>query len=138
MKNRWILFFMVMLLFLSAPAKTENSKSPKAQKFDSQPQSEDPVYKTTFPEAPGMTFDVPKDTQITNINNSVQIESPTHYMFRKAEAQDRQINDFKGNLQELSGRLSAAEGRIKKLENAVLPEQKPAKTSLSTLEQKGN
>ncbi len=125
-----VLFLAMTLLFLMA-AKAEDKK----QKFDSQPYTDDPTFKSTFPEAPGMSFDVPRDTQITNVNNSVQVESPVHYMFRKLEAQDKRINASSGTIERLTKRLSAAEEKIERLEKITTPEnQSTPKKSLSSLE----
>ncbi len=114
-----VLVLAIMLLSLSAVVKAEDKK----QKFDSQPYTDDPVFKTTFPEAPGMTFDAPADTQITNINNSIQVESPVHYMFRKLEVQDKKINAFKSNIEDLTKRLNSAEEKIKQLEIKLTPKK---------------
>ena len=101
--------FLVGLIFLMlAVSQAEEKKDV----FDSQPLTDTPSFNNTFKEAPGMSFDVPKDAQITNVNNSIQVEAPTHYMFRKVAIQDKQIGDLKEQLKELLGRLSVMEARL--------------------------
>jgi hypothetical protein len=97
------------------------AKAPRTGKFDSQSYSEDPVYHTTFPEAPGMTFDVPPDFRIIKTPNSIQLEPPTHYVSRKIEAQDKLIKEFGEKLENMTERLKAAEEKIKRLEPESAP-----------------
>ncbi len=134
-KNGFILFVGMLLLLVGTSVSA--AEDPEPDSFDSQPYTDDPVYKTTFPEAPGMVFDVPKDTRITNKNNGIQIESPSHYTFRKIEAQDQHISSFRKKLDDFAERLGTAEEKVKELEKGMAqPEKKPAKSSLSSIEER--
>lgn len=135
MKSCFVLFVAVSFVFISTGVRAADSKVPAADKFDSQPYTEDPVYKTTYPEAPGMVFDVPQDTRITKSSNGIQLESPAHYTFRKIEAQDQRMSGFNQRLGKLEERLDLLEQKIKKLGETLLSGKKSEKVSLSSYEQ---
>ena len=117
--------FSIIPLFLGlGPVQAEEDN------FDSQPYTETPSFNNKFKEAPGMAFDVPEDMQVTNVNNSIQVETPTHYMFRKVKIQDQQIAEFKNQLKAMSDRLATVEAKVAPSSG----EQKPIK-KLSSFEQ---
>ena len=106
MKKRpvWVL----LVLLLAAPA----AHGAEADSFDSQPYTEDPEYKTTFPGAPGMVFDVPQDTKIKKVGNSIQVESAAHYSYRKIAEQAKLMQALQAKVGDLSQRLESVERRI--------------------------
>lgn len=131
--KKWV--FLAVLMILSAGIALAADAPPKKDKLDSQPYTDDPAYQTTFPEAPGMVFDVPRDARITAINNAIQIESPAHYTFRKIEAQDKRLDEFAKNLGKVEERQDALEQRLKKIEDMLQISKKPAWALLRSVEQ---
>ncbi len=105
----FILIFLAIFLLLIRCAMA-------ADKSDSQLNTEEPAYHTTFPEAPGMIFDVPQDTRVVKIGAGIQLESPSHYLSRKIKAQDRRVDVIDQKLEKIEERLDTLDQRIKKIE----------------------
>ena len=104
MKRRFPWFLIATLAVFTATAEAGDDDSSGSPSY-----TEKPMYRRSLAHQPGMTFDVPKDMQVTQVNGIFKIESPEHYLYRKIEAQDAKI-------EALAKRLEAAEEKIKPLE----------------------
>ena len=129
----WILS--VMLFCMPVLAADEEEEAPAIPDNYADSQATPPKFQTTFPDAPGIVFDVPADMQVTKVNNSVQVESPVHYMFRKMAAQDKQIAAFKKEIEELKKQVTDLEEKARRTEAAALQKITAKSSTLSSFEQ---
>lgn len=126
----WMGIFLGAAMPFCALAAGEINDSPDSAKYETIIES---TYRTTFPEAPNMVFDVPPDTRIVKVGAGIQVESQYHYLSRKLIAQERRMDTFGQQLEKMKEQLGALDERVKKIEG--MPGKKAVSSSSISVEQ---